>query len=215
MKNANDAKERAIQEVKNQLEVKQLRVEDESAQQERSEPESTFSDLTDSSMSAKISGKVANAEGKVANAEGEAHDDEKVKNPKSRKAQRVMVSHQSTLSSSGSSGAENEAKTTITDSTMSNLSENTNTNGENRAGGSNRSMSSNATTGDFKLDFQEVFIKSNIPQLLATDSGTIVTCECYFSSCVDGEALHSSNTLSQGMPSFWKSPAWSQRNYRD
>lgn len=168
MKNANELKERAIQDMKNQLEAKRLRVEDESAQQERSEPESTFSDLTDSSMSAKTPGKTDDGTG------SESRDkDDKVNNPK-RKTQRVMVSHQSTLSSSVSSGGENEGKATITDSSIS--CEDTNSTGEIRQ--SNMSISSsNAVAKNVKLDFQEVFIKSNIPQLLATESGKIVTCE--------------------------------------
>ena len=173
MKNANELKERAIQEVKNQLEAKRLRVEDESAQQDRSEPESTFSDLTDSSVSAKVPGKA-----EIGRGSGGHDDDDVVNNPK-RRTQRTMISHQSTMSSSGSSGGGNEAKTTVTDSTLSSsLCENTNSVGERRLGGSNSNItSSNAATEKAKLDFKEVFIKSNIPQLLATDSGKIVTCE--------------------------------------
>lgn len=178
MKNANEDKERAIREVKNKLEAKRLRVEDESAQQERSEPESTFSDLTDSSMSAKIR--------KVDAAVAEGHD-VKLSNAKSRKMQHFTVSHQSTLSSSGSSGADNEAKTAITDPTVSSLSESTlskkiDLNGDNVVGGSDGNMSSSTFAGNFELDFEEVFIKSNIPQLLAANSGKIVACECCFRS---------------------------------
>jgi hypothetical protein len=163
MKNANELKEKAIQDVKNQLEVRRLRVEDESVQQGRSEPESTLSDLTDSSISAKMPVKAVTGVG-----------DDLGDTVRSRKAQRLMVSHPSTLSSADSSGAENEARTAITNSTTLGPCGITGLNGNTRL---KRISSLHVATGNFDLDFQEVFIKSSIPQLLATDSGKIVACE--------------------------------------
>lgn len=44
---------------------------------------------------------------------------------------------------------------------------------------SNSGCSLHSLSTDFQLDYREVFLKSNIPQLIATTAGRIIACECF------------------------------------
>ena len=212
---ANKEKEEAIEKVKQDLQAKRRQLQEDKAQQDPSDPESTTSDLTESSASAGASAKDV----KVTSSES---GDASIGNTSQKHRQkRLLVSNDSTVSST--SGEDRRLRTVVADQTSS-VSDVTDSNkgssmegsgkdesnvdssvfsdaavasgsrsskeksrsgvvisGEKRKTRSTKAKSVNA----FDVDYEEVFVKSNVPQLLATPSGRVVACKFLLLSTSD------------------------------
>ena len=210
----NKEKEEAIEKAKLDLEAKKRQLQEDKAQQDPSDPESTTSDLTESSGSAGASSKVCKAEQSTdagdTSGEGSGGDS------KEDHQERLMVSRDSTVSSASGEDRQ-ELRTVLADQTSS-VSDVTDSNKESSMNGSSSGKGNQDSLGSvcsdaavasgasndnthsgvviqggkrksrstkthtkgvtsFDLDYQEVFVKSNVPQLLATPSGRVVACK--------------------------------------
>ena len=187
----NKEKEDAIEKAKSDLEAKRRRVEEENAQQqEPSDPESTTSDLTESSSTT-----------------GKSSENKRATTAFANNSNKPLVSRDSTVSSSSSSSDNNEKTTPLGRSVAAGsvLSVSDVTDSNKGSSTAKSSLSSDAASGTsdghadvvfrgdkkrkarptkkawvspFVLDYEEVFVKSNVPQLLSTTSGRIATCRC-------------------------------------
>jgi len=247
-------KEEAVQKARCDLEAKRRKLEEEKAQQDPSEPESTTSSLTVSSVSAasRAAGKsnVVSSDSdptstaKKRGATGVSQEGSERKKPR-------LSSHESSVSSTGSSGGDDSARkgpgeqALSIDPTISTVSELTDSNKESSLNSGSdttqsRKMRSSSKTGgkttfstsvssdaavasgkedasecdtdhtnliiqgrkrklrskeatsldsNFELDYEEVFLQSNVPQILASASGRIIACKslqassCYHILC--------------------------------
>lgn len=231
MVRSNRLKEESIARVKQDIKAKQRQLQEDKAQQDPSDPESTTSDLTESSGSAGIKARVdSKNHPKPVGAAGGTSSDEYYK----RKKARMLESHESTISSVDSSGGDESRQpredqqqqqaclqtvsagqtgSSISDVTNSNIGSSMNSNSGTRTDGNgdaHQSVSSDAAVvsgtshhhhadvviqgdkrkswhvtgtikssfdGTFGIDYEEVFVKSNVPQLLATPSGRVIACK--------------------------------------
>jgi len=213
-------KEKAVQQARCDLEAKRSKIEDDKAQVDRSDPESTTSTLTVSSSSAAEN---ADPKGSSAARDGKkraASEDSKVE--KAAKKPRFET-HVSSISSSASSGGDDSDKRPVgvksrigTDQTMASVSDMTESNKDSssdsnasprRTRSSTASLSSDAAVAnrgkggfekkladvlvrnrrssldlvslapDFEIDYEEGFVKSNVPPCLATTAGKIISCK--------------------------------------
>lgn len=238
-------KEEAVQKARCDLEAKRRKLEEEKALQDPSEPESTTSSLTVSSVSAasRAAGKsnVVSSDSDPAStakkrgATGVSQEGSERKKPR-------LSSHESSVSSTGSSGGDDSARkgpgeqALSIDPTISTVSELTDSNKESSLNSGSdttqsRKMRSSSKTGgkttfstsvssdaavasgkedasecdtnhtnliiqgrkrklrskeatsldsNFELDYEEVFLQSNVPQILASASGRIIAWNDFF-----------------------------------
>ena len=219
-------KENAVEQARRELEAKQRKSDEDKAQTDPSDPESTTSSLTVSSRSAVSDGigglktisadKEASSTGDKKRSASVQIDTECAKKPR-------LSSHESSISSTTSSGGDDSGKrpsdTKSTCQTTSSMSDLTDSNKESSSNSENslsrsrlrhRSTDDQASGGsvtsdaavaeskenhpevlikrrkaehtslenDFELDYEEVFVKSNVPQVLATSAGRIIACKC-------------------------------------
>lgn len=186
-------------------------MEEDKAQQDPSDPESTTSSLTMSSRSAQNGGAHAKAPAKTVSEEQDSLCEKKRPAPASGleaagsgKKPRLR-SHGSNLSSSMSDLTDSNKESSLNSDDQS----------PERSGTTEGSISSDAAVAadsekkapknhadvlvrkrklppvettsleeSFELDYEEVFLKSNVPQMLATTSGRIIACKCILGESV-------------------------------
>jgi hypothetical protein len=227
-----EEKEEAVKKAKCDLEAKRQKMEEDKAQQDPSDPESTTSSLTVSSGGNK-DGVVSNEDNDAANNDnkrnfGEREDDGHVaKKPHLNSAE----SNLSTSSSLGAGEKGPDGMTTVNvDQTTMSVSDMTDSNKGSSNSGSDDTQGNNLMDTDtrteggtidsdaaivygpdshaasrthsdvlvhdrkrnahpsvifksfgrsFQLDYEEVFLRSNVPQLLATPQGRIIACKFF------------------------------------
>jgi PAS domain-containing protein len=198
----NKEKEESVKKAQCDLEATQRKLDGEKEQQDASEPESTTSSLTDSSGLAGAKAAKAGVEEKAAKSGGGAKRSSSTEaNNNISHHKKPLAPHASFISSSMSSGGDDSGDQVPDSSSSSSASSNAAvkkvqgvTSVRSREAGHGDVVIENkrkrqsppahaeATSleGNFELDYEEVFLNSNVPQVLATTSGKVVAWNDFF-----------------------------------
>lgn len=185
----NKEKEDKINKVRCDLEAAKAKVEDKKSSLERSDPESTTSSLTVSSNSASKDGRAfVDTTSETSKVIGERGNGPSRRVQLSSGISDLTESNKSSSQPSMESGSDLSppvvtSTSTSGESTLRSLPhERASISGAtlSRQKKRKRKLDDDLTSLDegFQLDYEEVFLKSNVPQLLATSTGRIVSCKC-------------------------------------